>query len=53
MPSHGAAVLLGDDDVLRHVDQTAGEVARVGGLERRIGQALTRAVRRDEVLAAR
>ena len=46
----GAAVALVDDDVLRHVDEAAGEVAGIGGLERRIGQALTRAVRRDEVL---
>ena len=45
-----AAVVLVDDDVLRHVDQTARQVARVGGLERRVGQALARAVRRDEVV---
>jgi hypothetical protein len=45
-----AAVVLGHDDVLRHVDQAAGQVAGVGRLERRIGQALARAVRRDEVL---
>src|SRR5690606_16171180 len=30
-PLVGAAVFLADDDVLRHVDQTAGEVTRVGG----------------------
>ena len=48
-----AAVVLVDDDVLRHVDQTAGQVARVGGLERRVGQTLARAVRRDEVLQHR
>src|SRR5271154_3761585 len=46
----GAAVALIDDDVLRHVNEAASEVAGIGGLERRIGQALTRAVRRDEVL---
>ncbi len=46
----GAAIELGDDDILRDVDETAGEVARVGGLERGIGETLTRAVRRDEVL---
>ena len=49
----GAAIGLGDDHVLRHVAQAAGQVAGIGGLERGIGQALTRAVRRDEVLAAR
>ena len=48
-----AAVHLVDDDVLRHVDQTAGQVARVGRLERRVGEALAGAVRRDEVLQHR
>ena len=47
---HGAAVVLADDHVLRHVHQAAGQVAGVGGLERRIRQALARAVGRDEVL---
>ena len=46
----GAAILLGDRDVLRHVHQTAGEVAGVGRLERRVGQTLPGAVGRDEVL---
>src|SRR5690606_31691825 len=46
----GAAIDLGDDEVLRHVDQTAGQVTRVGRLERRVGQALAGAVGRDEVL---
>src|SRR5579872_1606490 len=46
----GAAIALVDDHVLRDVNETAGEVARVGGLESRVGQALTRAVRGDEVL---
>ena len=46
----GAAIHLGDDGVLRHVDQTAGEIARVRRLERGIGQALARAVGRVEVL---
>ena len=45
-----AAVLLGDDRVLRDVDETAGQVAGVGGLERRVGETLAGAVRRDEVL---
>ena len=46
----GAAIALVDDHVLRDVDEAASEVARVGGLESRIGQALTRTVRGDEVL---
>ena len=46
----GAAIDFVDDDVLRHVHQAAREVAGIGGLERGIGQALTRAVRGDEVL---
>src|SRR5208337_2086853 len=49
----GAAVALVDDDVLRNVDQPAGQIARIGGLERRIGKALTRAVGGDEVLQHR
>src|SRR5437762_10634898 len=36
--------------VLRDVDETAREIARVRGLERRVGEALTSAVRRDEVV---
>ena len=46
---HRAAVDLVDDHVLRDVDETARQVARVGGLERRVGQALAGAVRGDEV----
>src|SRR6266513_2539679 len=49
----GAAVFLGDRDVLRHVHQPAREVARVRGLQRRVGEALARAVGRDEVLEHR
>ena len=45
-----AAVVLGDDGVLRHVDEPAGQVAGVRRLERGVGQALAGAVRRDEVL---
>ena len=45
-----AAIDLVDDHVLRHVHQTPREVAGIGGLQRRIGQALARAVRGDEVL---
>ena len=39
------AVLLTHDDVLRNIDQTAGEVTGVCGLQSGIGQALTSAVR--------
>ena len=39
-----------DDGVLRDVDETAREVTGVGRLERGVGEALTGAVRRDEVL---
>ena len=49
----GAAILLDDDAVLRHVDQTAGQVARVRRLERGVGQALAGAVGRVEVLEHR
>jgi hypothetical protein len=45
----GAAIVFGDDAVLGDVDQTARQVARVGGLERRVGQALARAMGRVEV----
>ena len=48
-----AAILLGDRHVLRDVDETAREVAGVGRLERGVGQTLTSAVRRDEVLEHR
>ena len=46
----GAAIGLGDDHVLRDVDQTTRQVTRVRGLQRGIGQALASAVRRVEVL---
>ena len=48
-----AAIDLADDDVLRHVHETAGEVSRVGGAQRRVGEALAGAVRGDEVLEHR
>ena len=44
-----AAVGTVDDHVLRHVHQTAGQITRVGGTQRRVRQTFTRAVRRDEV----
>src|SRR5690606_36320227 len=46
----GAAVLRADDDVLGDVDQTTGEVTRVGGTQSRVRQTLTGTVRGDEVL---
>ncbi len=49
----GAAIVLGDDDVLRRIDELAGQVAGVGGLERGVGQTLAGAVRGDEVLEHR
>src|SRR5579875_3341260 len=49
-PLRGPAVVLADDDVLRHVDQTPRQVAGVGRAQRGVGQTLTRTVRRDEVL---
>src|SRR5688572_2110665 len=48
-----AAIVIGDDHVLRHVDETTRQVARVRRLQRGIGQALAGAVRRDEVLEHR
>ena len=49
----GLAVLLADDHVLGDVDQAPGQVARVGGAQRRVRQALPGAVRGDEVLEHR
>ena len=46
----GAAIFLDDHQILRHVDQTAGQVTRVRRLQRGVGQTFTCAVRRDEVL---
>ena len=45
-----AAVVVRDDDILRNVDETAGEVTGVSGLERGICEPLAGAVRGDEVL---
>ena len=49
----GAAVGFGNDDVLRHVNQTAGQITGVRGLQRRIGQTFARTMRRAEVLGHR
>src|SRR5262245_23994300 len=46
----GPAIGFRDDHVLRHVDQAAGQVTRICGLERGVGQTFSRAVRRNEVL---
>ena len=48
-----AAVVLGDDDVLRHVDQAPRQVTGVGRAQRGVGQTLARAVRAQEVLERR
>ena len=45
-----AAIELGHHQVLGHVHQTAGQVTRVGGFQRRVGQTFTRTVGGDEVL---
>ena len=42
-----------NDDVLRNVHQTTGQVTRVGGTQRGIGQTLTGTVGGDEVLQNR
>src|SRR5581483_4474693 len=47
---HGAAIVFADDDILRHVNQTTGQVAGVSGLESGVSQSFTSAVGRDEVL---
>src|SRR5205814_6069179 len=48
-----AAVLEADDDVLRDVDETPREVARVRGPDGRVGETLAATVRRDEVFEDR
>src|SRR5437588_990792 len=44
-----AAIHFVDDDVLGRVDELAGEITGVRCLQRRIGQAFSRAVGRDEI----
>ena len=44
------AVLFADDDILRHVDEAAGEIARVRRTQRRISKAFACAVRGNEVI---
>ena len=48
-----AAVFFGDDDVVRDVDETAGQVTGVGRLQGGVGQTLAGTVRRDEVFEHR
>ena len=49
----GPAVVLADDELLGHVDQATGQVARVGGPQGGVGEALAGTVGRDEVLEHR
>ena len=39
-----AAIILGDDDILRRIDQLAGEIAGVSGLKSRVCQTFARAM---------
>ena len=48
-----SAVVDGDDAVLRHVDEAARQIAGIGRLQRRVGEALARAVGGVEVLQDR
>ena len=49
----GAAVVLADDELLGHVDQSAGQVPGVGRPQGGVGQALAGSVGGDEVLQHR
>src|SRR5450830_1908452 len=46
----GTAIIFDHDQILGHVNQTTCQVTGVRGLQRRIGQTLTGAVRRNKVL---
>ena len=48
--TEGTTVLLIDDDIMRYIDETTGEVTGIGGLQSGIRQTLTGTVGRDEVL---
>ena len=48
--TESAAVLFGDDNVMRHVNKTTREVTGIGCLHGRIGKTLTGTVGGDEVL---
>src|SRR5699024_2309289 len=45
----GVAVFFADDDFLADIDETAGQVTRVGGAQRGIGQTLAGASGRNEI----
>ena len=45
----GAAVVLTDDNILRNVDQTTGQITRVGGTKGGVGKSLTGAAGGNEV----
>ena len=47
---HSAAIFFADDGVLRDVDETARQVAGIGGFQSRIRETFARAVGRDKVL---
>src|SRR5262249_16887922 len=47
--ARGSAILIGDDAVLRHVDQPTGQITGVCGLQRRVSEAFARAMGRVEV----
>ena len=53
MPRVDLALLFADDQLLRDVDESTGQVAGVGGPERGVGETLAGTVRRDEVLEHR
>ena len=48
-----AAVLLGDDDIMGHINKTTGQVTSVSSLQSGISQTLTGTVGGDEVLQHR
>ncbi len=48
--AQGATIFFHNNDVLRHIHQTAGEVTRVCRLERGVRQTFARTMRGDEVL---
>ena len=48
--AEGAAVFLVDDHIVRHIDESTGEVTGVGRLQGGVGQTLTGTVGGDEVL---
>src|SRR5579862_3068470 len=48
-----AAVKVGDDAILRHIDETPRQIAGVRGFQRGVGETLAGAVRRVEVLEHR